>query len=299
MCFDDDSPVTRADRIHSGNIGDSFNRWHDKCLQLVVTANGRSGSIFEHTMIDGMTTAQLSRRMQDAISTLTPGNSTDAHGSHAVDPASLEEISLTTTADIGARIDTLRGEFVAITGERQYIPHLLTSFGKALFLTHSAPIKATVDLTIQLASRLYFGYLPASWETVSTDHFHMGRPEIVQVVLKSVVDFCDAALDETVPRIEARDRLMQAARECNAQIAKGTEGRNYFRLMDVLEVMSQEQEEGEGEEVPELFSDPVWTRSGPRLIMQTMIETKRVEDPSYIMTDPESVWNHYAVFDDS
>ncbi|KAH3484288.1 hypothetical protein KXW24_008965, partial [Aspergillus fumigatus] len=121
-----------------------------------------------------------------------------------------------------------------------YTPHLVPSFGKAVLLAHSAPIKATVDLTIQLASRLYFGYLPASWETVSTAHFHLGRPEIVQVVLKSVVDFCDAALDSSVPRAEARAQLLRAAREMNAQIVKGGEGRNYFRLMDVLEVMSHE-----------------------------------------------------------
>ncbi|PCD31876.1 hypothetical protein FGRA07_09875 [Fusarium graminearum] len=110
------------------------------------------------------------------------------------------------------------------------------------------------------------------------------------------MDFCDAALDESVPRAEARAKLLQAARECNAQIAKGTEGRNYFRLMDVIEVMSQDQKE---EEIPELFSDPVWKRGYPQLIMQTMVETKLSEDPGFTMPHPESVWMSYTVFDDS
>ncbi|ORY58460.1 uncharacterized protein BCR38DRAFT_527493, partial [Pseudomassariella vexata] len=104
-------------------------------------------------------------------------------------------IPLFTTTDIVDRIRILCGQYAATTEAKQYTPHLTPSFGKALFLANSAPIKATVDLTIQLASRLYFGYLPASWETVSTAHFHLGRPEIVQVVRKSVVEFCDAALD--------------------------------------------------------------------------------------------------------
>jgi hypothetical protein len=41
----------------------------------------------------------------------------------------------------------------------------------------------------------------------------------------------------------------------NAQIVKGREGRNYFRLMDVLEIMSHEAvDEG---------ADSVWQRSYP------------------------------------
>nr|ALQ32981.1 putative polyketide synthase [Fusarium sp. NRRL 25184] len=296
LCLDDNSPITRADRVHSGYIGDSFNRWHDKCTQIIVTANGRSASIFEHSMIDLMTVSQLSQRLQNAINGLDPGNAAASDLTIAVDPASLEEIPLVTTEDIDSRIETLRQDYLAITSTKQYVPHLINSFGKTLLLSHSAPIKATVDLTIQLASRLYFGYLPASWETVSTAHFHLGRPEIVQVVLKSVIDFCDAALDDAVPRSEARARLIQAARECNAQIAKGTEGRNYFRLMDVIEVMAQDQAD---EEMPELFSDPVWKRGYPQLIMQTMVETKLAEDPGFTMPHPESVWMNYTVFDDS
>lgn len=302
MCLDDDSPVTREERVRSGYLGDSFNRWHDKTLQLVVTANGRSGTIFEHSMIDFMTTSQISQRLQGAINTLdTENDNRDQDGEVAIDPASLEEIPLvTTTPEIEACMNTLRGKYAATTGAKIYTPHLVPSFGKALLLANSTPIKATVDLTIQLASRLYFGYLPASWETVSTAHFHLGRPEIVQVVLKSVVDFCDAALDTAVPRSEARAKLLRAARECNAQIVKGGEGRNYFRLMDVLEVMSQEvHDEGGGETVPELFSDPVWKRSYPRLIMQTMIEKKLAQDPGYTMEDPENVWMNYTVNEDS
>ncbi|KAK6699045.1 hypothetical protein SNK05_011865 [Fusarium graminearum] len=296
MCLDDNSPVTRADRVRYGYIGDSFNRWHDKCTQIIVTANGRSATIFEHSMIDLMTVSQLSQRLQNAINTLDPQTVVASNGSSSVDPTCLEEISLVTTQDIDSHIETLRRDYLAITSTKQYVPHFINGFGKTLLLDSSAPIKATVDLTIQLASRLYFDYLPASWETVSTAHFHLGRPEIVQVVLKSVMDFCDAALDESIPRAEARAKLLQAARECNAQIAKGTEGRNYFRLMDVIEVMSQDQKE---EEIPELFSDPVWKRGYPQLIMQTMVETKLSEDPGFTMPHPESVWMSYTVFDDS
>lgn len=303
LCLDDYSPVTREERVRFGYLGDSFNRWHDKTLQLVVTASGSSGTIFEHSMIDFMTTSQISQRLQRAINSLDPENDNDTgpDSEAVVDPASLEEIPLVaTTAEIEARMTMLRDKYAATTGAKIYTPHVVPSIGKAVLLDHSVPIKATVDLTIQLASRLYFGYLPASWETVSTAHFHLGRPEIVQVVLKSVVEFCDAALDSNVSRTEARAQLLRAARETNAQVVKGGEGRNYFRLMDVLEVMSQDaHDEDASEAIPELFSDPVWKRSYPRLIMQTMIDKKLAQDPGYTMEDPENVWMNYTVNEDS
>lgn len=303
MCLDDDSPITREERVRSGYLGDSFNRWHDKTLQLIVTANGSSGTIFEHSMIDFMTTSQISQRLQAAIDNLDPINDNPDQSEDVADPASIEEIPLVSmTAGIKTHMTMLREKYAATTGIKIYTPYLIPSFGKSVLLANSAPIKATVDLTIQLASRIYFGYLPASWETVSTAHFHLGRPEIVQVVLKSVVDFCNAALDSSVPRAEARTQLLMAARETNAQIVKGGEGRNYFRLMDVLEVMSHDaHDEGapDADAVPELFSDPVWKRSYPRLIMQTMIEKKLAQDPGYTMESPENVWMNYTVNDDS
>ncbi|KAL4900464.1 hypothetical protein BDW74DRAFT_188294 [Aspergillus multicolor] len=304
LCLDDDNPITREERVRSGYLGDSFNRWHDKTLQLVVTANGSSGTIFEHSMIDFMTTSQVSQRLQGAINALDPEKDTPiSHGeSTTVDSACLEEIPLDITPDITAHMGILRTKYTSVTDAKIYTPHQIQSFGKSLLLTHAVPIKATVDLTIQLASRIYFGYLPASWETVSTAHFHLGRPEIVQVVLPSVVSFCDAALDSTVDRAEVRTLLLRAAREMNAQIVKAGEGRNYFRLMDVLEVMSHEAVDEGGDDaqsVPELFSDPVWQRSYPRMIMQTMIEKKLAQDPGYTMQDPENVWMNYTVNEDS
>lgn len=297
MCLDDNSPVTREERVSQGYLQNPFNRWQDKSMQVVVTENGQSGTIFDHSMIDAITVSQLAPRLYSAIENHRHANSnTNGQNGVSVHPASLVEIPLITTSNIEERIKYLREQYSAVTHSRRYVPHQITTFGKSHLLDNAAPIKATADLTIQLASRIYFGYLPASWETVSMAHFHLGRPEIIQVVLKSVVDFCDAALDLSEPRSEARRKLLQAARDCNAQIVKASEGRNYFRLMDVIEIMSQGQQD---EPVPELFSDPIWKRGYPRYIMQTMRERNSSEDPAYMMFDPESVWTNYQVNDDS
>ncbi|RDW64488.1 uncharacterized protein DSM5745_09899 [Aspergillus mulundensis] len=96
--------------------------------------------------------------------------------------------------------------------------------------------------------------------------------------------------------------LLRAAREKNAQIAKAGEGRNYFRLMDVLEVISHDAvNKGvpDTDAVPELFSDPVWHHSYPRLIMQTMIEKKLAQDSGYTMQDAGNVWMDYTGNEDS
>lgn len=294
MCLEDNSPVTREERVSKGYLQNTFNRWQDKSMQLVVTKNGQSGTVFNHTMTDAITVTQLASRLYSAIENHKPasGGTLDV----SVDPASLVEIPLITTSNIEERIKYLRGQYAASTDPRRYVPHQINAFGKSHLLANAAPLKATTDLTIQLASRIYFGHLPASWETVSTAHFHLGRPEIVQVVLKSVVDFCDAALDPSVPRSEVRRKLLQAARDCNAQVVKASEGRNFFRPIDIIEFMSQTQQE---EPMPELFSDAIWKRGSPRYIMQTMREKNLTEDPAYMMADPKSVWTNYQVNDES
>ena len=91
-----------------------------------------------------------------------------------------------------------------------YFPDAPTPFGTARFLAHSAAIEATVNLTIRPASGMYLDCLPTSGNTVSTGNFQLDRREFEKLILRSAIDFCDAALYNIVPRIEARDKLMPA-----------------------------------------------------------------------------------------
>jgi carnitine O-acetyltransferase len=67
LCLDiDDTVVSRADvaqmLLHGSSAdssGSGGNRWFDKSIQLIVSANGKAGLLGEHSMMDGMPVVQL------------------------------------------------------------------------------------------------------------------------------------------------------------------------------------------------------------------------------------------------
>ncbi|AEO60777.1 hypothetical protein MYCTH_2112801 [Thermothelomyces thermophilus ATCC 42464] len=65
--LDDSSPVGYAELAKQCKLGDGFNRWHDKPLQFVVTANGNSGVIVEHSYLDGTTPEPLFDRAAEKL----------------------------------------------------------------------------------------------------------------------------------------------------------------------------------------------------------------------------------------
>jgi hypothetical protein len=294
ICLDHGSPTTREDRVYQGYIGDGFNRWHDKSIQYIVTANGRSGQIYEHSMIDGVTTMQLVSHVQNAIydHTPRPQDVCDTQATNVIP----EEYILQTTPNINAHIQTLRESFVNKTSEKEYSYLDIPSLGMTTLLSRRVPSKPTVDLAIQVASRLYFGHNPASWETVSTSHFHRGRPDIVHVTVPSVLRFCSVVTDPLSRNslAERRAMLLEAAQDCTARVHHAAQGKNYFRLMDVIEVIAQGIP---GATMPALFSDPVWQRVQPRLIMQSIFDGSAA-DVAYNLIDAESIWIAYAAGDD-
>lgn len=94
--------------------------------------------------------------------------------------------------------------------------------------------KACLDFALQLAGRIHFGYNPATWEPVSVQHFHRGRPDPRQTVDNSVVKFCKAALDDNVSLIEKKRLMIGAANEWDVQTKATMEGARFLRRTEAL-----------------------------------------------------------------
>ncbi|KAI2787681.1 Highly reducing polyketide synthase sdnO [Penicillium oxalicum] len=297
ICLDDGAPTTNSERIRKAYLGNGFNRWNDKGLQFTIFENGSSGYQVEHSMIDGLTVHRMNEWIHEAIHAHVPSNVTNGHG-HAngdVNVASngfqpgLEEYALTTSPEIDEHILVVREQHLKATSSREYGYLALPHFGKNFLAEHGCPIKSVFDVTIQLASKLYFGHNPASWEPMSMAHFHKGRTEIFQGVLPSVAQFCESACDETMPADQRRDMLIRAANDYTAGLQTSGKGNNYFRLMNVLETMWPSDEEP-----ALLFKDPVWLKTYPRLIMSGLTDGGS-RDSAFSLIDPEGVWICYSI----
>jgi hypothetical protein len=292
ISLDDSEPNTPSERIKNTYIGNGFNRWNDKCQQYIIPKNGDSAQIFEHSLIDGVTVLRLNLLVQEAINNYQPSPGSYSNGYSEVN---LNEYKLEIPADIDSHIVELRRQFIAATDLKDFRYLTVPGLGNNKLMGHKMPIKGSIDLTIQLASRIYFGYSPAAWEPINMSQFHRGRPEVVQVVLKSVIKFVDSCLDSSVSDAGRLALMLSAAKDMSAYLRRASEGKNYFRLMDVLEVMGPRSEE-EGR--PKLFDDPVWKRVAPGLSIMTNFHIDLLKEAAYNMPTPTSIWNQYTVRDD-
>ncbi|KAL9095179.1 MAG: hypothetical protein Q9165_002435 [Trypethelium subeluteriae] len=301
VCLDDGSPSNSSDRWNQWLLSGASNRWSDKTTQIVVCENGVSGLVVEHSMIDGGTLEQLNehicRRLAEyrAQSPLANGDGHLMNG-HSHRPAPFTELSFTLTSAIESHIERVQASYDAIVTPLacEVFNFTLSSFSEAFLRTYGVSPKAGAQLVIQLAARLYFGYSPPSWETVSMRPFHKGRVDIIQTALPEVVGFCQAALDAQIQPAEKRERLMNAAQAHTVNLVRASRGRGFAGHLYALQEVRME-----GETEPCLFTDPVYSRTRPAKIMTDCTEwtNETFLEGGWVMPDPEHVWVHYEVGD--
>ncbi|KAM7221172.1 hypothetical protein V8F06_003347 [Rhypophila decipiens] len=244
LCLDSGSPVTPQEIARQGYIGDGSNRWFDKVLQFYVSSNGLSGQITEHAIVDGNTPARLVEFVVGGIVSYTFPPRTRSEESTA---ATVYEAvpALELTPEIETQITLLRTKFVDMTSRSTYVRETLPELGVEYLMRSGAPVKGVIDLTWQLAVRLFFGpdKSKSSWEPMSMGHFHAGRSDALQRGTPAVVQFCDAVAafadqsDKLGPeqKEELRALLSQATKSLSSEMANMLNtGRSYLRTFEVL-----------------------------------------------------------------
>ena len=320
ICLDDESPSNPTERYNQLLYGDVSNRWSDKSLQFVVCANGVSGFLVEHAMLDAGSLHQLNEAVTRAILDLdlaptnTPSPKEDAAAAALANddaielpPIEIEEehAFFATTSTIDSHIARVQRQFAASIIPTEYNHFAVSTLGAAVFRAYKCAPKTGCQLLIQLASRLYFGngpQQPPSWETVSLRTFRRGRVDLVQYAQPLVAEFCEAACageDEDAVAVSAatcRRLFFDAARACNVLATRVSRGHGFVgHLYALREVLRDEDEE-----IPSIFTDPIYekTKPGNRKLMTDYVAWS-VSEGGFMEADPENVWVHYEVDEDA
>ena len=216
---------------------------------------------------------------------------------HTGPNTSLEAFSFVITPEIENHIINFQQQFDRISQSlcAECDHFICRKFGSTFLRSHGCTPKTGFQLVIQIASRLYFGYQPPSWETVNMRPFYMGRVDIVQVVLPEVAEFCTTALNTAVPAFERKALFFEAAKAHNKNILRASRGHGFAgHLYSLQEVLRDD------EDLPTLFSDPTYGRTRPAKLMTDCSEWVKsvIQEGGWVMPDPEHVWVHYDIFDD-
>ena len=265
--LDDGSPSNPTNRWNQYLLNDISNRWNDKTLQFVVCNNGVSGFVVEHSMIDGGGLQQLNESIVKAISAHEGREACNGTRHQANSEVPIEDCAFVVTPEIESQIGRVQQQFAAINLSAEAAHFTCTHMGSNFLRSHNCTPKTGYQLVIQIASRLYFGYQPPSWETVSMRPFYKGRVDIMQVILPQVVDFCASALDHNIPALARRALFFEAVKAHNNNVTRVSRGRGFAGHLYALQEVLQQ-----GEDLPTLFTNPTYAKTRPAKIMTDCTE---------------------------
>ncbi|EDN96879.1 hypothetical protein SS1G_01807 [Sclerotinia sclerotiorum 1980 UF-70] len=312
-----DSWAKMRKMIRSGPLNNSttIDMVENSAFVFIVCTNGESGHIFEHSMIDALPISRFDASIRKAILShdessyeLTRGQNgvndeTHSHGAGHVDGTNevknsdsqewYKEYQYITNAELDLHLANIKEEY-----EKSYSPSETESFtgnhfGTLYLRSHNVPPKSGYQVIIQLASLMYFGYHPPSFQTISMGLFNKGRVELIQSVLPEILAFTQSAFNEALPIPERRELFIKAAKTHAATMIKISRGHGFathlYALREVLR---------DGEEVPTLFNLSLYSRIRPgKLLTDNANRRGIIREMAITMPDPENVLLHYEVHD--
>ncbi|KAF8159566.1 carnitine acetyl transferase [Crassisporium funariophilum] len=243
------------------------NRWVDKPVQFVVFDNAYAGLMGEHSVMDGTPTARMCDDVLDMLHDPTFDHGSPSNSSPPLPTPMDWEVTSTITEAINHANRAAR-ELV----ESQDLSFHLTSYGKAAIKTFGVSPDSWAQMIIQLAYKRLLGTNKrngGTYEAASTRKFFKGRTEAIRVVT-SESDAWVRSMDDKTATAETRKQLFDQATKKHVNLAKTAgQGQGVDRHLFGLKKLLQE-----GEEVPELYNDPVFARSSYWVLSTSAIFSK-------------------------
>jgi len=280
LCLDDESPNNAGDRytqfLLNGAERPFANRWLDKTLQLLVTANGLSGETYEHTKLDGLDARGLhSHLCQAVLSHTEPIRKQTEQNAYAILECRWSPIQ--SAIDRISHVTARARSYGPLEYTRVDTPRLGLAFVRG---TRSPP-NATAHLAILLALYLADGEIRPAWEKVTQGIFAQGRVEWVQTMTPAARTFVTAAAMTAGVEVEREShenkaqlrRLFDEATSAHSRAiaaagrGQGAVGPLYaLRAAAAAAAATREDEDGTSGELPKLFRTQAWDatrRGGP------------------------------------
>ncbi|KAH7927338.1 acyltransferase ChoActase/COT/CPT [Leucogyrophana mollusca] len=280
-----DSPVAFSRDLWHGAVKNGIptglrNRWVDKPVQFVVYDNAQAGLMGEHSVMDGTPTARLCDDVLEYLHNPASdlGVAPSSIGFSAPEPLDWVVSPETHTAITAA--DNAAMELI----DTQALGYLLTSYGKAAIKAFGVSPDSWAQMIVQLAYRRLMSHSTSAsssvakgsawrtggtYEAATTRRFYKGRTEAIRVV-SSESDRWAVSMDDPSSSAKERKALFDAATKKHITLAKeaGNASGVDRHLLGLKKVLR------EGEEMPEVFRDPLVVRSSNWVLSTSAIFSK-------------------------
>ncbi|KAI1212191.1 polyketide synthase [Annulohypoxylon truncatum] len=265
VCLDDEAPQSPGERhvqyLWNGCDHPLTNRWLDKTVQFVVTANGLSAGVYEHTKIDALDVRSLHKEVVDALFD-------ESSGCVASFPSTaypIHEHTWKPSPTITRHVELVK-QRCSSYGPIDHQTTDISSLGMISLGNTRASPHATAHLTVLLAVYLVDGAIRPAWEIVSLSTFAHGRLDWVQTVSSPVRTFIEAVANGNDSKACLRSLFDAAAMTYSQAISSAARGCGFVNHMYALLGVVKAEERENASEIPSLFRTAAWNatrRGGP------------------------------------
>ncbi|EJS42473.1 cat2p [Saccharomyces arboricola H-6] len=275
LCLDlDQSPVTLEEKSRNCWHGDGVNRFYDKSLQFLVTGNGSSGFLAEHSKMDGTPTLFLNNYVCQQLNKLNVDefvNKTFTSTSKAeLKPL---ELPFIITPKINKAIESAQLQFKETIDEHDLRVWHYNKFGKTFIKNHGMSPDAFIQQVIQLAVFKYLKHPLPTYEAASTRKYFKGRTETVRSVSTASLEFVSKWQNGEVSMAEKIQALKHSAKEHSHYLKSASDGkgvdRHFFGLKNMMKP--------DDDHVPPLFKDPLFIYSSTWLISTSQLSSEHFD----------------------
>lgn len=137
-------------------------------------------------------------------------------------------------------------------------PFFFREYGREFLRPHNLHPDSFVQMALQLTFLRVHGRPAPTYETASTRQFYHGRTETIRSCTTEAVDWASTMLNQKATTSEKRHKLITAIEKHNALRGLCENNQGVDRHLFGLYIIALEA----GEEVPGLFTDPAYVKSG-------------------------------------
>jgi carnitine O-acetyltransferase len=295
LSLEDVTPGSGLDACDQLLHGDSANRWFDKAVSFIVFANGTAGINDEHSNLDGSTVISF---IDDLL-----GAPAEEHarrsGARSQGVPVVEPVEFVLNAALRAGVSSAAAAFAAYAADTATATVSIDDFGGQRAKQLRISPDGFVQMAFQLAHRRAKGFVGATYESVSTRHYHHGRTEAMRVVTPEVVRFV-AAMDDSTVDTAARCAAFRAAAEQHVRRAKDCQaGRAPEQHLWELQLIQQRSGPELGVTAPlALFQTPGWIRLRDDYLSTSGVPSASIQYNGFGSTSRHSIGVCYVLLPD-
>jgi carnitine O-acetyltransferase len=290
ICLDDVAPGDQLAVCNNLLYGSSANRWYDKAVSLVVTANGAAGINAEHAMIDGMALIGFAEALHA---------SNDAPATATKSIPAFAPVAFELTDDLREKTRTAARSFRDYGDTTASMLYAFDTFGANQVKEWGLSPDAFVQLALQLAHVRTKGFVGATYESIATRQFDHGRTEAMRVVTPEILLFVATMQDEAASSADKVER-MRAAADTHVRRAKAcAEGQAPEQhLWELMLIQKRRADVPEVTEELTLFSSPGWLKMRHDYLSTSSLMSDVVTYFGFGSTSKDCIGVGYAVRSD-